>query len=220
MTLRIAISVSYYGRHRKGDGQVMDAGEHQDMLYRTLCYLKEDMHAHNPLMVVCASGCEYPDVMAPVGTNIKVNPVETGNPDGSWWALCEGVRFAVENGCDYLLHTCEDVIPNRGVMADMMWRMHNEELDYIGALWRPQGELATQFFGCRPKFIWKNIQVQDWDMVAKSHGPEMVLGSIYRTYTINQYVPGTRQNVGIIERNYGHSHTYSEFLRMMEEVGR
>ncbi len=221
MPPRLAISVSYYGRHRKGDGQVMDAGEHKDMLAKTLRYLKKEMASHSPLIVVCASGHNpvqgWP-LDIPMGVQFVTTADQTGNPDGSWWALCHGVRFAVENDCEYLIHQCEDCLPHRGVMADMLYRLHTERLDYLGHLWRPNGELATQFFGCRVNFLNDCLkQPILGSVLSNPHtGPELKLGMIFGTYGVNDYVLGTRRNVGIMPQSYEHTHSYDVFLKLLE----
>jgi hypothetical protein len=223
LTPKLAISVSYYGHHRKGDGQVMDAWEHEDMLRRTVDYLRQEMRAHAPFIIVCGSGMNRNDRILDLGagslsTRVLASYEETGNPDGSWWAICQGAKAAISFGCEFLIHTAEDVLPHRGVMADMVWRMHNERLDYLGHLWRPQGELATQFFGCRAKAMSDLIMKADtWK---PNMGPEVILGVLFGTYGVNDYQPGTRANVGIQEQLYFHSHTYADFLAELERLRR
>jgi hypothetical protein len=108
-------------------------------------------------------------------------------------------------------------------MADMLYRMHTERLDYLGHLWRPFGELATQFFGCRPSFFASiDYDMDELASVAQRRNapPEVALGMIFGTYGLNDYVPGTRKNVGLIPQSYEHTHDYKTYLKLLEELKR
>jgi hypothetical protein len=68
---------------------------------------------------------------------------------GASWALRLGLDFALNLQYDYLIHTAEDVVPCRGMAANMLAKL-DAGLDYAGSGWTPgRREVNAQFFGCR-----------------------------------------------------------------------
>lgn len=207
--MKLAISVSFCADHRKGDGQVMDAWEHGKMLIDTL----QSLHNEYPeaYLIVCANAVSGElSYWHYFWDCFKIACIETafrnhGYLEGATWAIGRAIEISQRFRHDLLVHLCEDVIPRRGIIREMAERMEREQLLYIGERWRDESvnELSTQFFGCRVDWFAERF---------KGTGENGLLAESYMGHLLKG------QKIALIGREYEHTHTFSEYQRLLAEA--
>jgi hypothetical protein len=213
--LNAAISISYPAAHRKGDGQILDGAEHADMLYRIVQRYRSEVDW--PIFI----GCTGFDGLTPYTREASERerellwklfampkvwfvtvPEKTGHLEGSTWSIRQGIEAAKAMGCRYLVHSCEDVIPEFGVVEMLVRRLEQNRFYYLGELWREiKTELSTQFFICNVPWFYKNFN-------GKGNG------KLVEAYMADILDPNT---YGLMHRVYRHTHTPSQFFKWLEE---
>lgn len=219
--MNAAISISYPANHVKGDKQVLDGAEHAEMLYGIVKRYRSEVDW--PIFICCTSfggvvdysndhgeskesllsfSLQYPDVYI-IGTSEV-----TGHLEGSTWSIWQGVKAAQYKSIQYLIHTCEDVIPERGIVNLIYeWLNRDFNLLYVGETWREQ-ELSTQFFGCRVPWFYENF---------KGKGSHGLLVEKYMAHLLTKERLRKEEKIKLIPRLYRHTHTPKEFMKMLEE---
>ncbi len=211
------ISISYCGDHRKGDGQVLSGQSHAQMLADCVDYLTHEtgwpvlvvatgFRGHSPWQV-------YPPDLIELGLLWEVwrkarwvtIPENPGYLEGANWIIRGAVEAAHALGYDIILHTCEDVIPFRGVARQYVQRLVDEKSVYAGGPWK-DGAVSTQFFAASVPFLYERFEARP----ASGLPPEPYLKSL---------LDGQMTSV-VGERLYHHTHTPAEHRRLLQEVMR
>lgn len=82
-----------------------------------------------------------------------------GHQGGAATCIRLGLECASKLGYDLLIHTAEDVVPQRHAVADMIDALDALGNDYAGSIWGPaRDQRNAQFFGCRVQAL-----VGAWD---------------------------------------------------------
>ncbi len=209
------ISISYCGDHRKADSQVLSGVDHARMLADAVDYLH---HETGWPIVVVADGfrghCPW-EANYDVGevsllwdlwrkarwVTIPENP---GHLGGANWIIRAAVEAAHCLGHDVILHTCEDVIPYRGVCRQIVDRLVTEKSVYVGEPWK-DGAVSTQFFAADVAFLYENFEARP------------ASGILVEPYLLS-ILAG--KMTGTVGRGYHHTHTPAEHRRLIEEVMR
>ncbi len=95
---------------------------------------------------------------------IVSDPNNPGHQVGASLTIRMGLEAAGKLGYPYLIHTAEDVLPNDGVVEEMLDALESGDA-YAGEQWgqRPD-ELNSQFFGCYVEALvprWDHGRVHD-----------------------------------------------------------
>jgi hypothetical protein len=210
------VSISYCGDHTKGPTSNIFGREHATMLFKTIEYVKAELD--NIDIVVCSVG--FPGW--PTRFDLELDSethylwkifaearfvTRNDNPgyaEGATWSVRQALDAAIQLGRNYLIHMCEDVVPFRGELRKMMSSLKDtaKPISYIGKMWRTEKQFATQFFGCYvPCFTNFNGLGENGMLV------EDYMGHFVRN--------ASKQ---IIEENYYHTHTFSDYLKIMESI--
>ncbi len=121
-------------------------------------------------------------------------------------ALCirQGLEAAGKWDYDCLVHTAEDIVPERGAIENMIEAVQYGA-DYAGNRWGPHQEfLNAQFFACRTQAL-----VPTWDAC-------QVVGAGHIENYLRQQIG--KGSVWAMEGLYRHSHDFEEWQRWMKEV--
>lgn len=226
--MKVAISISYCQSHAKGgnppDCSFIPGHLHARMLSRTVDYLRNqsltfsaDDRFSVQQIIICATA--FPGI-----THIHTSPDapereylwdvfrktrfvtmadNPGHQGGAQWAIRMGIEAASKLGCDFLIHTAEDILPYPGALKEMLRKLIEEEADYVGELWGVnKDELNAQFFGCR----------LSWFASAFDGGG---MNGRWTEKYMADLVRGHGRKVATVERLYYHTHDPEQHERMV-----
>jgi len=214
--MKAGISVSYNGDHRKGDGQQLDPVDHARMLHATVTRYRR-LLPDWPIFV-CACGFDgLTSYTREQDENEKrllwetwqiarfvTIPENPGYSEGATWSIRQGIEAAYHSDCAFLVHTCEDTVPELWLPAKLIQELADYSVDYVGERWR-ENELSTQFFACRVRSF----------MGFNGKGD----GSLVEAYMWTYIKANRLEHLIYPDRKYFHTHTPKDFFAAMEKAG-
>jgi hypothetical protein len=117
-----------------------------------------------------------------------------------------GLEFCHKIGIPYMIHTAEDVVPDRKTLPAILARLE-EGYSYSGAYWFENHDgLNTQFFGCRASDL---APYYDYGKQRDFGFIEHYLKWLLRDKTVN---------IRSSEEGYCHTHDYDVWKRVLLEI--